>query len=518
MWFVAKRCFSLRALVIVMVAAPVTPVLVFAVAAPGRLAQGWAELPALGELAVIGAGLRLLGGCAALLAAAWLIYSIRALSRAAAVLNRGGMPVRARSGIAEIDDAIGSMADAALLLRERWDESVAAAAALRESEARLRDFAEIGSDWYWETGPDHRFTYTSVAIRQFGQDPGTRLGRTRQELASPDDTDGEKWAEHRRVLDRHEPFRDFVYTRRVGDQPEQVVSVSGKPIFDTSGRFLGYRGAAREITEAARAERRLREAKAAAEAANQAKSQFLANTSHELRTPLNAVIGFSEALLAGTFGSLAARQRESVGYIHQSGEHLLAVINDILDLARVEVGRLDLHEERGVDPRAVAQACAALLRERAESAGLRLVLEIGDEVPRLLADRTRLKQVLLNLLSNAVKFTDPGGSIVLAAGRDAAGGVVFEVRDTGIGMTLVEIETALEPFGQIDTGFARRHEGTGLGLPLARRLVELHQGSLSICSESGRGTTARVTLPAARALADITAVPAPAPLPVLAAN
>ncbi|HEY1261787.1 MAG TPA: ATP-binding protein [Stellaceae bacterium] len=508
----ANRCFSLRTLVIVMIGAPAIPALIFAVAAPSRLIRGWTELSTLGEVAVVGVGLRLLGGCAALLAAGWLICSIRALTRAAAVLNEGGTPAQARCGIAEIDNAIGSMADAARSLRERSRESDAAAAALRESEARLRDFAEIGSDWYWETGPDHRFTYTSVAIRQFGQDPDTRLGRTRQELASPDDTDGEKWAEHRRVLDRHEPFRDFVYTRQVGDQPEQVVSVSGKPIFDADGRFLGYRGAAREITEAAHAERRLREAKATAEAANQAKSQFLANTSHELRTPLNAVIGFSEALLDGTFGPLAARQRESVGYILQSGEHLLAVINDILDLARVEVGRLDLQEEWGVDPRAIAAASAALLRERAEAGGLRLAVEIDDAVPRLVVDRTRLKQVLLNLLSNAVKFTDPGGSVVLAAGRDASGGAVFEVRDTGVGMTPAEIETALEPFGQIETGLARRHEGTGLGLPLARRLTELHQGSLSICSERGRGTTVRVTLPPARAVAvaDMMAFPAPA--------
>ncbi|MGH7065313.1 MAG: sensor histidine kinase [Stellaceae bacterium] len=506
MLFAAKLRLSLRALVIVMVGAPIIPVLLFAILAPSRLIQGWAELPALGEVAVIGAGLRIMGGCAALLAAGWLIHSMRALSRAAGVLNDGGSPAQRRTGVIEIDAALRSMADAASSLHERSQQREAAVAALRESEARLRDFAEVGSDWFWETDADHRFTYTSVAIRQFGQDPGTRLGRTRHQLASPDDADDAKWAEHLRVLDRHEPFRDFVYTRRVGDQPEQVVSVSGKPRFDAAGQFLGYRGAAREVTEAARAERRLREAKAAAEAASLAKSQFLANTSHELRTPLNAVIGFSEALLAGTFGALAPRQRESVGYIHQSGEHLLAVINDILDLARVEVGKLDLREERGVDPRAVAAACVALLRERAEAGEVRLSVEIGGQMPRLIVDRTRLKQILLNLLSNAVKFTEPGGAVVLTADRDAAGGVIFEVRDTGVGMTAAEVETALEPFGQIETGLARRHEGTGLGLPLARRLTELHQGSLHILSERGRGTTVRVTLPASRILQDAAAL------------
>ncbi|MGH7059484.1 MAG: ATP-binding protein, partial [Stellaceae bacterium] len=135
-----------------------------------------------------------------------------------------------------------------------------------------------------------------------------------------------------------------------------------------------------------------------------------------------------------------------------------------------------------------------------------LSVEIGGQMPRLIVDRTRLKQILLNLLSNAVKFTEPGGAVVLTADRDAAGGVIFEVRDTGVGMTAAEVETALEPFGQIETGLARRHEGTGLGLPLARRLTELHQGSLHILSERGRGTTVRVTLPASRILQDAAAL------------
>ena len=233
----------------------------------------------------------------------------------------------------------------------------AAAAALGNSEARFRDFALTSSDWLWETDTAHRFTYHSDNIRNFGQNPKNRLGRTRMELAADAASEGGKWEEHRAVLDRHEPFRDFVYKRQVGDDPEAYISVSGKPIFDKDGNFAGYRGTVRDITREVANERSLRSAKSAAEAANMAKSQFLANMSHELRTPLNAILGFSEMLHEGIAGTLLPQQQEYSGLIHESGRHLLNVINEILDLARVDAGKLELHEETQIDPRQIVDSC-----------------------------------------------------------------------------------------------------------------------------------------------------------------
>jgi PAS domain S-box-containing protein len=385
----------------------------------------------------------------------------------------------------------------ALLARSRSLER--SEATLRESEARCRDFALTSSDWFWETDEQHRFSHLSDHIRAFGLDPQTRIGRTRTELAIDVLSEPAKWQEHLAVLDRHEPFRDFVYKRKIGDDPERVISVGGNPFFDDARRFLGYRGTARDVTEKVLAERAVHEAKAAAEAANIAKSQFLANMSHELRTPLNAILGFSEVLENGIAGPLHSRQAEYVGLIRHSGEHLLHLINEILDLARIDACRVDLHEEVIESSKLVGSAIA-LVKDRAAAGLLKLAVDVEEDMPLLTGDRTRLTEILLNLLSNAIKFTELGGAINVLVRRTEEGGAVFVVRDNGRGMTEAEVEIALERFGQVDGGLARRQEGSGLGLPLARKLAELHGGSLTLQSEKGRGTTATVVLPPSRVL------------------
>src|SRR5438477_7331601 len=371
------------------------------------------------------------------------------------------------------------------------------AQALRKSEARFRDFATITSDWLWETDPQNRFTYVSESIRRFGQNPDHTIGHTRFEMIAETDRDPEKWEEHRAMLERRTPFRDFVYTRKFMGDREQIVSISGIPVFDDSDTFVGYRGTARDVTAQVLAETRLRDAKLAAEAANVAKSQFLANMSHELRTPLNAIIGFSDMLTSGLTGELHAQQLEYSRIINQSGQHLLEIVNDLLDLAKIDAGKFPLEADE-TDPYQVADACIEFVQEAAQAGGLQLSVECEPGLPAVIADERRLKQVLLNLLANAIKFTGTGGSVVLAVRRTADAGIVFEVRDTGVGMTTEEITIAMQPFGQLDTGFNRRHDGTGLGLPLARSLVELHGGSLRIDSQKGRGTTVAVLLSAVR--------------------
>ena len=412
-------------------------------------------------------------------------------------------------GIAALGAAIGfailfqALAARARKLERQTAELAMAADALRDSEARFRAFARASSDWFWETDEQHRFIFVSDEIRLFGQDPSDRIGRRRQELAALGPEDMRLWDEHYSALDRHEPFRNFVYARRIGGGAERMVSISGNPTFDASGRFLGYRGTARDVTEEILAERGLREAKSAAEAANRAKSQFLANMSHELRTPLNAVLGFSEMLAQRLAGPLGEKQVEYVDIIYRSGSHLHDIINDILDLAKVDAGKLDLNLEDGIDSCAIVNTCVALMKERASAGELRLSVNVAPDLPGIVADAIRLKQILLNLLSNAVKFTEPGGSVVISVRQCAPGTIAFEVCDTGVGMSEAEIKIALEPFGQVDAGFSRRHEGTGLGLPLASRLAELHGGSFQVDSRKGHGTSVTLTLPVPGVPSDI---------------
>ena len=252
-----------------------------------------------------------------------------------------------------------------------------------------------------------------------------------------------------------------------------------------------------DVSDRKQVEANLRNAKEEAELASRTKTEFLANISHELRTPLNAIIGFSEILGGEIFGPLG--DKRYVNYatdIHDSGQHLLTLINDVLDVSKIEVGKLELNEET-VNIAAVVESCMRLMRGRAEEARLDLRAELPRTLPFVQADARRLKQILLNLLSNAVKFTPAGGHIRIEAALEEEG-LRVSVSDTGIGIAPEDLEKALRPFGQIDSRLARKYEGTGLGLPLTKSMIELHGGRLTLESAAGRGTTAAIWLPAAR--------------------
>jgi signal transduction histidine kinase len=229
------------------------------------------------------------------------------------------------------------------------------------------------------------------------------------------------------------------------------------------------------------------------EIANKHKSEFLANMSHELRTPLNAVIGFSEVLQQGMVGELSEKQGEYINYIHTSGSHLLSLINDILDLSKVEAGRMELELASFNVPMAIDNALT-LIRERAARHGLTLDQTLDPEVAEIEADERKFKQVMLNLLSNAVKFTPEGGKITVAA-RAVDGMLEVSVTDTGIGIAPQDCEAVFEEFRQVGTHAEGKAQGTGLGLALTRRFIELHGGRIWLTSTLGQGSTFAFTLP-----------------------
>ncbi|MGE5203274.1 MAG: PAS-domain containing protein, partial [Acidobacteriota bacterium] len=264
-----------------------------------------------------------------------------------------------------------------------------------------------------------------------------------------------------------------------------------------------------DITERKRVEADLRRAKDEAELASRSKTEFLANMSHELRTPLNAIIGFSDVLAGEIFGALGdSRYQDYARDIHESGFHLLNLINDVLDVSKIEFGKVELQEEE-IEISSVVDSCVRLMRERAHVAEVRLEADLATDLPALRADRRRLKQILINLLSNAVKFTPAGGRVTISASEEN-GWLRLSVSDTGIGIAPQDLETALRPFGQIDSRLARKYQGTGLGLPLTKAMAELHGGRLELQSAPGKGTTAVVLLPPQRVLRRTRAA-APAP-------
>jgi signal transduction histidine kinase len=213
---------------------------------------------------------------------------------------------------------------------------------------------------------------------------------------------------------------------------------------------------------------------------------------------LNAIIGFSEVITNETFGPIGSvKYREYTNDIHESGHHLLGLINDILDLSKVESGTEELHEDKIEIPEIISSALK-MVRQRAEQGGIKLEIELRDQLPALRADERKLKQILVNLLSNAIKFTDAGGNVTLSVRCRMDSGYVFQIADTGIGIAPEDIPKALSRFGQVDGDLNRQFEGTGLGLPLTKALVELHGGALDLQSEVGVGTTVTVRFPAER--------------------
>ena len=359
----------------------------------------------------------------------------------------------------------------------------------------MDDLSRLLSEWLWEVDRDLRLTHVGRRILDVLQyHPTEFVGRQVADLFGSDIplplvSDG----------GRVRPFRDHEVTLEARDGAERVLALAAVPVFaERSGRFIGYRGVARDVTVSKAQERALKDAKADAERANRAKSDFLAKMSHEFRTPLNAVSGFADVMHGEHYGPLGhVKYREYAADIVASARHLAQMIDDVLDMSKIEAGRLDLHDER-VRPEDLMDRAVRMVTPRAEEAGHVLGVSYPSERVEIRVDGHKWVQILINLLANAVKFTDAGGRIDLAAALTPDKALAFTVTDNGIGMSVEDQAVALEPFGQVHAGSPAGRQGSGLGLSIVKALVELHGGTLAIDSAPGAGTKIAVTVPANR--------------------
>ncbi len=271
--------------------------------------------------------------------------------------------------------------------------------------------------------------------------------------------------------------------------PDGSIEIRGFLIDITEGKVR------EQVLASERAE--MRRLKNAAEAANRAKSDFLANMSHELRTPLNAVIGFAEALEHRLFGDLNQKQSEYINDIKTAGVHLLAMINDILDMAKIEAGRQELNESV-FEVCDVIEGSLRFIAEHCKRRRLTLRRALSPDLPHFLGDERAIRQVLINLLSNAAKFTPEDGQVGISASINPAGDLEISVADTGVGIDPRQISSVMEPFRQVANAMTRQVQGTGLGLSISRSIVELHGGTIGIVSQPGQGTVVTVSLPKSR--------------------
>ncbi|WP_176787841.1 ATP-binding protein [Roseospirillum parvum] len=391
-------------------------------------------------------------------------------------------------------ESLGDWSDVPVTLFDIGDR-LEAERQVREREALYHSVITSAHDGFWLTDNRGRLLEVNDAyLRMTGYQRGELLGRQPDAvdvLEHPVDTA----ARITRLKSQGNDLFQSRHRARDGRILDVEIGISYSPIAE--GRMFVF---IRDITSRKKAEAEILAAKAEAERANQAKSEFLAAMSHDLRTPLNAIMGFAEMMRLETFGPLgAAKYVEYARHISNSGALLVSLVNDVLDLSKIEAGKYELDEEP-LALGALMERTRELQMVMAEESGQCISVEVAPDLPPLLGDRRALLQILNNLLSNALKFNQTGGRVRLVARPDPAGGLLLQVADQGIGMTPEGIEKALRPFEQADSAVPRRHDGTGLGLHLCQRLMTLFGGRLEIDSRPGGGTTVSLWFPPARCL------------------
>jgi signal transduction histidine kinase/HAMP domain-containing protein len=435
------------------------------------------------SIAMTGFALLLAAGITLLLRSR-IVRPLRAAASVADRIAKGELQTTIPEGGA---DETGALLRSMTVMQDNIREAMTRETTLRRSaENRLMDALETSQEGVMLIAPNGKIVMSNSTLRSFFPAiahqliPGTKFDTALQQIQSQ---------------------------LRPTQAPSEDVATSGYAELELAdGRWLRMTGSATseggsifllsDFTAIKEREESLRRAKREAEDANASKSRFLANMSHELRTPLNAIIGFSEILSGQFFGNLGnERYLDYSRDILRSGRHLLAVINDVLDLSKSEAGKMVL-AARQTDMRDVLADCISMVREQCADAGLQLsATGLLSPLP-MIADAAKLRQIFLNLLSNAIKFTEKGGTILLET-QASDDHIAVTVADTGIGMDPQDVEIAFQPFGQVDNRLERRYEGTGLGLPLTKALVDLHNGRMSIDGARGRGTRVTVSFPRA---------------------
>lgn len=367
---------------------------------------------------------------------------------------------------------------------------------IEQSEERYRLLAENSTDMISRHAPDGTFLYASLAVRMLlGYEPEDLVGVSPYAMIHEEDARYVRQA-HNTIL-QAEIFRTVTYRMRRKDGSYIWFETSNRRVLTESGTLHEIIAISRDVTDRVKAAQELQSAKEAAEAANHAKSTFLANVSHELRTPLNAIIGYSE-LLKEEANSLALPQmQQDIGRIRRAADHLLTLIDEILDISKIEAGKMELQLEI-IEIPALIEDAVATVRLLLEEHNNTLTVSYHNYNGTITADLTKLRQVLFNLLSNAAKFTTDGNVAleVLRKNHDSGDQVYFIIRDTGIGMTPEQVKKIFEPFTQADASTLRRYGGTGLGLAISRRYCQMMGGDIVVESQPGKGSTFTVRLPA----------------------
>jgi PAS domain S-box-containing protein len=425
------------------------------------------------------------------------------------LIDRNGRPRHIESQGSTIRDAHGKVAQVLVVSRD-ITERRQAEEELRRSESKYRTLVETSQDIIWSVDNECRITFISPAARRvYGYEPKELLGRHLTDLVPPDWMERELQEIQRVMVEGASVGYEHVFLRKDG-MPVHL-SCNSVALRDDHGSLIGAMGVSTDITGRKRAEEELRTIHASleqrviertaelavardrAEMADRTKSAFLATMSHELRTPLNSIIGFTGLLLQGLAGPLNAEQAKQLGMVKESGQHLLALINDVLDISKIEAGQIEIANapfDLCESVKKVVQTVIPL----ADKKKLPVTVQIGSGVCQITSDRRRVEQILLNLLSNAVKFTERGEvkltvEITPGTRHIPHPAVRISVADTGMGIKREDLDKLFQPFRQLDTGLTRQHEGTGLGLAICKRLVERLGGTITVESEWGKGST-----------------------------